>query len=222
MKQSMLPIMLMVMLLLAGNVHAQVETADDLTETGIALYWENDFEGAIFQLNQALEINPRDVAALHYRCAIHRVYGNVMEALADCTFALQIDQNSGEAHSSYARLLAVLATLPADMEAALAEADLGVELAPESWLTHFNRGAVLSANEAYPEALDEYDEAIRLGMEHPHVFFNAGTVASFTLWDFQRGLRYWNPGLELYPDDPLMLFYRGSTIMNMGEFEVSL
>jgi tetratricopeptide (TPR) repeat protein len=93
---------------------------------------------------------------------------------------------------------------------------------PEQAAAHVRRGNDLLKQHRVPEALAEYDEAIRLAPDNWEPWFNRGLVRDDVLEDWPRAIEDYTRVLELRPGHPWALNNRGNCYTDIGEHELSI
>jgi tetratricopeptide (TPR) repeat protein len=119
---------------------------------------ERKFDGAIQQLNAALQIKP-DAAVAHYNLAgTYRRMGRSRDAIAQFEQALRIRPEYFDAHNNLGTLLGKMGDLPN----AISHLEEAVRIKPGSAEAHSNLGVALELSGKTPQAIEQYERALRI------------------------------------------------------------
>jgi tetratricopeptide (TPR) repeat protein len=103
-------------------------SSDNLFVTSGEIKWgKNDFEGALADYTQALELNPNNADACTDRGDARSFLGNQDGAIADYNHALEFNPNNADAYSGRGGAR----ELQGDFSEALSDYDKGIELKPD-------------------------------------------------------------------------------------------
>jgi len=123
-------------------------------------YWRNS--EALFQ--HAVDVTSGNYVAEHnLGSALMEEPGRLPEAIHHLEAAVRIKPDSARAHSD---LGSALSKLPDRLPQVIAEYQLAVRFSPGSAIPHYNLGNALDAAGRVPEALAEWDTAIRLDLAY--------------------------------------------------------
>jgi tetratricopeptide (TPR) repeat protein len=93
-----------------------------------------------------------------------------------------------------------------------------IERNPSSWFARGNLGVILAGTGRLPEAMQEYEAALRLNPEIPQTYNNLGNA-----WTLQRrwpeALAAYSRALELWPDFVEARFDRATALSEAGRLE---
>jgi tetratricopeptide (TPR) repeat protein len=104
-----------------------------------------------------------------------------------------------------------------DLVAALASCDQAVSLEKDSWLAHYDRGAVRYASGDFAGALKDYDEADRLRHNERVVLFARGVVR-YQLGDKAGAMTDYDHAIHLRIQDPTAYLDRGVLRTDTGDW----
>jgi tetratricopeptide (TPR) repeat protein len=127
-------------------------------------------ELAVVDFDEALKIDPMDVAALNGRGRANMARGQYDRAMADFTEQLRLVPGSDRAHND--RGLAHLRK--GETGLALADFESAVAINPGNVAARNNRGLVLAKEGKFDLAIAEYTEALRLDPEYLLTYGNRG------------------------------------------------
>ncbi len=139
---------------------------------GSELEKQRDFDGAIAQYQQTLQINPKDAQAWYDWGIALAAQRKWAEAIEQYERALQIEPDYVEAHVNLGSVLA--------QQGRLAEAgehfQRALQIKPDHAKAHVNLGNVLSAQGQWTEAVEHYERALQLQPDYTLAYFNLGNV----------------------------------------------
>jgi tetratricopeptide (TPR) repeat protein len=137
-----------------------------LNERGLLLESLGEFDLALADYQQAIQLSPATVVARVNACNVHNNKGQPDQALKYCNDALALDPLDARAHNNRGMSYIMLG----QFDKALADLDLAVELAPDMYSGYVNRGFVLMQLRRSQDALRDLDRA---------AFLAPGNVTSF-------------------------------------------
>jgi tetratricopeptide (TPR) repeat protein len=139
---------------------------------------QGNLANALVSLGRVSEAIPHYEAAIRARpgeAEAHNNLGNALrdlgrnaEAIGEYREALSLRPGYVEAHNN---LGCALEDVPGELEAAVAEFRAALGAAPGFYQAHFNLANALKAEGRYPEAVAEYQEAVRLKPDDPTIHF---------------------------------------------------
>jgi Tfp pilus assembly protein PilF len=127
---------------------------------GISFLNENALQEAYIEFQKALELTPKN-KDIHYAIGhVHFVQSRQKEAEASFRSALKLDPNFSEAHNYLGKVL----ESQGKQDEAIAEYKEALKntFYETPQIPHFNLGHIYMGREQYPEALREFQEALRL------------------------------------------------------------
>ena len=112
------------------------EAAEKYFKLGKQKYNKKDYQGAIADLNKAIELNPKDARAYYNRGVVKDELKQYKEAIADYTEAIKLNPKYSYAYNNRG---VVKGKLKQHKEA-IADFDKDIELNPEYAQAYYNRG----------------------------------------------------------------------------------
>jgi len=165
-------------------------------------YWRNS--GTLFQ--HAIDVTSGNYVAEHnLGTALMEEPGRLPEAIHHLEAAVQIKPDSARAHSD---LGSALSKLPDRLPQVIVEYQLAARYSPGSAIPHYNLGNALEAAGRLPEALAEWDTAIRLDpayaprLKQPmaEAHNNLGVTLANTPGRLPEAINHLEAALRLAPD----------------------
>jgi len=149
------------------NVDADQVDVQSLIDVGLSYMQINRFEEATETFERAARFAPEDSLdaqeAWVNKGAAHAQLEEYDEAIGAYREAIRIDDDSEHAASAYTNLAYALWEF-GETEEALEQAERAVEVDPRFPQAWYNRGFFLAERGLYEDAVNAFDNAIRLGM----------------------------------------------------------
>lgn len=184
---------------------------DALQLLATALAQSKMFENAIQYYTRALEINSRNAVVYNNLASALRELKRFDEALINYDKALEHDSNYKDALKNRDALLKSLNNVSNTQELSKK-----CQLSSISAEEYINRGAELRKNNRLEEALENYDQAIKLKPDSLYAHYNRGNV----LKDLRRlgeALDSYNRVIELNPDFQWVYSNHGNVLNGLGK-----
>jgi len=154
-----------------------------------------DYDGALEDINKALEINPEYVEAFYNRGVIRGKIGDLEGALADCESALDLRPNYAEAFFNRGSLKLADGDTSKDIVADLNKA---ISLKSDYADAYNNRGLYNSKIGNYEQALSDYEKTLEINAHHAKAFYNRGNLKG-QQGDLKSALNDFNKAIEIDP-----------------------
>lgn len=148
--------------------------ADALSGRGRAYSQKRDFDRAINDYDEAITIRPTaDDYARRGHAYLQGSWPNYRRAVADFTASLNLKPNWAEALNNrcWARAL-----WQRDLELALSDCDLALQIKPDLSSARDSRGFVYFRLARFEDALSDYDEVLRSSPDAPGALYMRGVV----------------------------------------------
>lgn len=130
-------------------------------ERGSLAYLGGDFKAAEEQLSKAIDMNPEDVWALHYRGLTRYRESRLSAAIKDLTLAVEQAPHIQILHHTLGEALSDAG----DHEGAVAAFSKAIECSPEVAFSYDSRGQLLLKLGRYQEAEEDFSRSIQLDQE---------------------------------------------------------
>jgi lipoprotein NlpI len=152
----------------SGKLSGQ-QLASAYNNRGIAYGRKRDFDRAIADYNEAINLDPKHVSAYNNRGVAYDRKGDFDRAIADYNETINLDPKYVSAYNNrgatYGR--------KGDFDRAIADLDEAIRLDPKLALAYNHRGAAHLHQRDYEHAIADFSEAIRLDAQ-PDYIFNRG------------------------------------------------
>ncbi len=193
------------------------DSARAFANRGAAREKVGDLEGALQDLDRALELDP-SYAVLHAnRGVVREKLGDRQGALQDLDRALELDPRSGSAHANRGLVKDRLG----DLQGALQDYGRAIERDPRYASAYANRGAARLKLGDTQGALQDLDRAIELDPLDANAYSNRSAVR-LARGDHQGALRDDDRAIELDPRNATAYARRGATRAHLGDHQGAL
>ena len=152
------------------------------------------YEKALKDFNQAIELEPKFVSAITNRGLTHHIMKHYENALKDFSLAVKLDPESALIIASRGQTYQVIG----QYEEALKDFSLAVELDPKYALPIATRGETYRLMEQYEEALKDFNNAIELEPKCAWVIAIRGETYRL-MKQYEEALKDFNNAIELEP-----------------------
>ena len=159
-------------------------TAEEFFERGLEKQDKEDYQGAIADYGQAIQLKPDYAVAYYNRGVTRRKLGDHKGAIADYNQAIKIKPDYALAYNNRGIARSDLG----DYKGAIADYDQAIKLKPDYALAYNNRGIARSDLGDHKGAIADYDQAIQLRPDYALAYYNRG-VARRKLGDHKGGDR---------------------------------
>jgi tetratricopeptide (TPR) repeat protein len=180
---------------------------------GYALYFLEDYEAAMKDVNRAIEVLPKWSAGYYFRGLIHYDSFDFQAAAQDYTLAIK---NKRKADINYHFARANVYWDLGEIENAATDYTKCIKLEPAWAYPYVRRGSARHALEDLPGAKADYEKAIALD---PHLIVGYQVLGTFYLKqnDCDAAIEVVLNGLHHNPDSPLLHETAGSFYLEKGE-----
>ena len=226
-------------------------SADQILQHAVALHRQGRVQEAAQLYQQALQVDPEHVDALHLLGAALLQAGQAQQALPFLQKAVTLRPDFADAHANLGAVLR-RAGRPADAlssferavhlnpklvealvgcanalfelgrnDEALKKFDAALQLAPGHAFAHCNRGAVLQVLQRHADALGAFDRAIAIAPQMAEAHANRGN----TLRELNRpsdAVAACDRALALRPNYAAALTYRGFALLDLDQLQEAL
>lgn len=161
-------------------------------ERGIVKFRLGQTAEAIFDYNQAIDLNPYFAPAYTNRGDAKTELGNYLSAYLDYDAAISIDPNlfGTYDHRGFAKIVLQQYQLAID------DFNYVIELMPRSVEAYNGRGFAWNMLDQYNMAIPDFDEALRLDSNYVRAYINRG-IANVGLNLLEEAEKDWDEGLRL-------------------------
>jgi len=185
---------------------------------------DDDLDGKIADLSEAIRRDPEFAAALNDRGNARRTQGDLAGAIVDYEEAIRLNPEYAVAFNNRG----VVRRDQGDLEGAIADADDAIRLNPENAQAFNNRGVSRLDHGDSEGAIADYDEAIRLNPEYAMAFYNRGAARDAqgdhagAIADYDESIRL-NPEYEVaFNNRGLARHYQGDLAGAIADYDQAI
>ncbi|MCZ8224681.1 MAG: tetratricopeptide repeat protein [Microcystis sp. LE19-84.1B] len=179
--------------------------------------YQQKYELALDEYNQAIEINPNYAMAYYNRGVLYYDQKKYELALADWNKAIELNRNFTEAYNNRG----VLYQNQKKYELALADYDKAIELNRNFAMAYYNRGSLYDDQKKYDLALSDYDKAIEINPNLALAYNNRGVLYD-DQQKYELALADYNQAIKLNPNYANAYYNRGLLYIDLQKYELAL
>ena len=182
--------------------------ADDYLVLGIQKFEKGDYQGALADYNQAIQINPNYAMGYNFRALLkQQKLNDIQGALADYNQGIRLNSTFDGAYNSRGLLKDEKLN---DIQGALADYNQAIQINPNYARAYYNRGSLKYQKlNDIQGALADYNQAIRLDPNSVSAYYNRGSLKIEKLNDSQSALADYNRAIQFDPNFALAYATRG-------------
>ncbi|MGA9380621.1 MAG: tetratricopeptide repeat protein [Phormidium sp.] len=128
-------------------------SADDYFRAGVQQLQRQNYQEAVKDFTDVIDLNPNSAAALSNRCLAYLQLGEYESAILDCTQAVNLNSQNTESYLN--RGLANYKQ--GNYQAAIADYQQVIKLKPIDFRAYYNRALAKSELKDYQEAISDFD-----------------------------------------------------------------
>ncbi|MCW5312765.1 tetratricopeptide repeat protein [Nostoc sp. KVJ3] len=201
----------------SAPVYVTQVTASDFLKLGVDKMGHGNYQEAIENFNQAIEVEKDLAVAYSDRCLAYLQLQDYHQAIADCTQAINFAPNDFEAYLNRG----VAFYRQGDYPAAIVDHNRAIALKPYDFRAYYNRGLARAGDGKDSEAIVDFNLALT---QIPRItsllladIYNDRGLAHFILQDIPAAMLDFNLAIRLNADDYRAYFNRGCTCGRNGD-----
>jgi serine/threonine protein kinase/regulator of sirC expression with transglutaminase-like and TPR domain len=200
----------------------QLSNAGDYVNRGLEKHNQKDYQGAIADYNQALNINPNYSLAFYNRGVARDDTGDKQGAIADYNQAIQINKNWGArnlADAYYNR--GILRKNLGNKQEALADFNQAIIANSKFANAYIIRGNTRRELGDIQTAIQDYNQAVNLDSDNALAYYNRGVTYS-QLENNQAAIDNYNQSIKISPKYVNAYYNRGLTYYRIGNNQAAI
>jgi len=178
----------------AQEPDATLQKGIDVYNKGIDAFNKNDFDAALDDFCEAIEIDPKLAQAYNSRGRVYGSRGDYEKAINDFDLALQLDPRLEEAYYSRGRVFAARG----DNANAIADYSAALKINPYDAQAYFYRGSAYGTQENYNLAIADFNMAIQFDPKLGQAYHLRGGAYK-AKGDYVKALKDYTQTLKLEP-----------------------
>ena len=175
------------------------------------------YEKAIADHNQAIEINPEYTKAYNNRGIAYTELKQYKQAMADFDLAIEIDPKYAETYFNRGRVYVRLK----QYKRAIIDYDLAIEINPEYADAYNNRGTTYAELKQYEQAIADYDRVIEINSEDANAYNNRGN-ARVELKQDEQAIADYDRAIEINSEYAEAYNNRGTVKFGLEQYEQAI
>ena len=181
---------------------------------GNACYFKGDYERAIADFDQAIELKPDDADAYFNRGVVYYYKGDYDHAIAEYDQAIKLKPDYPAAYNNRGLAYAD----KGDYERAIADFDRAIELKPDYPVAYTNRGIAYADKGDYERAIADFDRAIEFRPDDAMAHYNRG-LAYYYKGDYEQAIADFDQAIKLNPNYAAACCSRGLAYYYKGDYD---
>jgi len=184
------------------NLYFYLYITDDYAATqaiynnrGFVYYTKGNFNKAISDYNQALQIDSNYASVYNNRGLTYHMKGDFGQAISDYNQALQINPNYTEAYSNRGEAY----HMKGDLNQAIFNFNQALQINPNYVEAYNNRGLTYSDKGDLSQAIYDYNQALQINPNLVEAYHNRGT-AYLAKGDLNSAISDYNQALQINPN----------------------
>jgi tetratricopeptide (TPR) repeat protein len=186
--------------------------ANSYFSQGVAMAVRGDYQAALTNFNQAIQLNPNYGLAYFSRATAYYYLGDKQNAIADYNQAIQLDPKYATAYNNRGVAYSELG----DQQKAIADFNQAIQLNPKDAYAYINRGNAYLYLGDKQKAIADYNQAIQLDPKDALAYNNRGLAYSH-LGDKQNAIADYNQAIQLDPKSAAAYSNRGNAYLYLGD-----
>jgi tetratricopeptide (TPR) repeat protein len=217
----------------AAELRHQHEFIEVLYRQGEDKARRGDYQGAIADFSQFLQINPKGIKAYYSRGVARQNLGDYKGAMKDFDLYLEFNPNDAEARSNRGLMRSQLG----DYKGAIADYSQAMRINPDYAVTDSGQVfskfednlEVLQLNPSNPEAytnveleddrgvIEDYTQPLHLSLDHAKAYISRGN-ARYEIEDYHGAIQDYTQSLRLNPNDAEAYLSRANARSKLKDF----
>ena len=195
-----------------SSLSATPTSAQDFFNRGRDKYDKSDYEGAIKDYDQVIQLDP-NYGNVHYNRGLAKyALRDNQRAIADYNQAIKLNPNYTDAY--YGRGIAKYGL--GDKQGAIADYNQAIKLNPNYTDAYYNRGLAKDGLGDKQGAIADYNQAVKLNPNYTDAYYGRG-IAKYGLGDKQGAIADYDQAIKLDPNYTNAYYNRGSVKSDLGD-----
>ncbi|MCA1990707.1 MAG: tetratricopeptide repeat protein [Coleofasciculus sp. S288] len=201
-------------LLMVSQTDTKPMSDVELYNRGVDKLDAGDYQGAIADFTQALQLNPNDADTYYNRGYVHHTLGNYDKAITDYTEAIRLNPDFAQAYSNrgYAYFVSE------KYKEAIADCSKAISLNPDNDTAYISRGNARDELGEHQAALADYEQALRINPNNAMAYYNRGLTRN-RLNQHQAAVDDYTETIRIQPTFAEAFYNRGITYFHLNKAE---
>lgn len=177
-----------------------------------------DYQGAISEFNQAINLNPKYQQAFNGRGIAYSKLKDYSQALADYDSAIALESDAAKkVYYNRALTYSKLKQYPQ----AIADYSKVITFNPKNGKAYNNRGTSYKAIREYESAIADYSKAIEINSKDAFAYYNRGLVY-YNLKQYPQGIADLDKAISYDPKNAVSYNNRGNIYFALKEYQKAI
>lgn len=186
--------------------------AADYFNNGLTKFDAKDYQGAITDFTQAIELNINDATYYNNRGSAKSNLKDYQSAITDFIQAIELNPNE----AAYYHNRGLVKSNLKDYQSVIADCTQAIELNPNNAIYYNSRGDAKYNLKDYQGAVTDYTQAIELNSAKA-IYYDSRGSAKSNLKDYQGAIADYTQAIELNPNNAVYYNNRGIFKYNLGD-----
>ena len=149
----------LLVILLLSTSPGFTSDSDTLLRIGLEKSNSGDYCGALIEFSRAIEVEPNNASAFHYRGVAKSRFGDFEASIIDYNEAIELDSSRSEFFGSRG----IAKARSGDLPGAILDFDCALEMNPNDGVVYFNHGMAMEMSHNIHDACLDWAQADALG-----------------------------------------------------------
>jgi tetratricopeptide (TPR) repeat protein len=179
--------------------------AEESAHQGQKKYDQKNFQGAIDDYTNAIQLKPDDAALYQSRGQARKDFGQKKDAIDDYTQAIRVKPNQTDLYYQRGTIYHDLG----DSKNALADYSQAIQLKPDVATTYWKRGELYRELGKGKNAIEDYTKSLEFRMTEPWLVYHKRGIIKRSLSDKNGAIEDYKKAIQLKPDFAETYYNRG-------------
>jgi tetratricopeptide (TPR) repeat protein len=175
------------------------------------------YDKAISDYTQAIQINPKLAIPYHNRGNTYNRLQQYDKAISDYTQAIQISPKYAEAYGGRGTTHDTLQ----QYDKAISDYTQAIQINPKLAIPYHNRGNTYNRLQQYDKAISDYTQAIQINPKYALAYFNRGSVYN-VLQQYEKAISDYTQAIQINPKYAEAYFNRGLVYSTPQQYEKAI
>jgi tetratricopeptide (TPR) repeat protein len=200
-----------------NDVLAKFPVAIAFNSRGVAYGHQGDYNDAIEDFNQAIQINPTSALAYNNRGLAYNDKGDHDRAIDDFSQAVKLNPIGSLAYNNRGLVYKV----KGDYDRAIEDFSQAIKLNPRNFDTYYNRGLTYNAKGDFDHAIEDFSQAIKINPMNAQIYNNRGLVYK-AKGDGNRAIEDYSQAIRINPHYTIAYINRGVAYCIKADYYIAI
>lgn len=197
----------------AARKDIELLDVNDYRRQAVEKLSNEDFQGALKDLNEVIRLEPTDAYAYFLRGTIRYILKDYQGTIEDYNQVLKLDPNNVLVYGFRGDLYSQLG----EYQAAIEDYSQVIKLDPNNSSVYLNRGLIRDTIKDYQGAIEDYNQLLKLDPNNSMAYNNRCYTRARGLGDYQGAIADCNESIRLDPENAYAYASRCYTRAGLGD-----